>query len=369
MADFTMDEDQKQIQDTMRKFAQNEIREIARDCDEEDKLPDDLLAKVWELGFCPNVIPEKYGGYGMKKSALNSAIMAEELAWGDVSLTIASLSPLLMMIPILEFGTDEQKDELLPKFCGEKFYPATAAMMEPRITYSPFNLNTTVEMNRDTMVINGKKCMVPLADRAEHILVYAASARGGGASSVEAIIVEKNTPGMIIGEREKNMGLRPLHLYPVTFDDCEVPRSKRVGGDQGIDYTRIINLSRANISAMAVGVARASYEYALEYAKERHAFGEPIASRQAVAFMLAESIMEIEGMRLLAWRSAWRLDRNEDATRDTTLAKIYCADQTMKITDYGVQLLGGHGYIRDHPVELFFRNGRGFAAMEGLAIG
>ena len=160
-----------------------------------------------------------------------------------------------------------------------------------------------------------------------------------------------------------------MPLYSVTFKDCKVPRSKRLGGDRGIDYMRILNLSRANLCAMAVGVARASYEYALEYAKERHAFGEPIASRQAVAFMLAESAMELEGMRLLAWRAAWRLDQNEDATRDATLAKMYCADQTMKITDYGVQLLGGHGYIRDHPVEMWLRNGRGFATMEGVAIG
>ncbi|MDY6933437.1 MAG: acyl-CoA dehydrogenase family protein [Spirochaetota bacterium] len=369
MAEFTLNEEQKQIQDTMRKFAQNEIREIARECDEEDRLPEDLLAKVWELGFCSNIIPEKYGGYDMSKSALNSAIMVEELAWGDVSLSIAALSPLLMVIPLLEFGTEEQKEEYLPKFCGDKFFSATSALMEPRITFSPFSLHTTVEMNKDTMVINGKKCMVPLADRAEHFIVYANSVKGGGTASVEAIIIDRNTKGVVIGDREKNMGFRPLHLFPVTFEDCEVPRSCRLGGERGIDYMRIVNLSRANLCSMAVGVARASYEYALEYAKERHAFGEPIASRQAVAFMLAESAMEIEGMRLLAWRSAWKLDRNEDGTREATLAKMYCADQTMKITDYGVQLLGGHGYIRDHPVEMWLRNGRGFAAMEGLAIG
>jgi acyl-CoA dehydrogenase len=118
---------------------------------------------------------------------------------------------------------------------------------------------------------------------------------------------------------------------------------------------------------MAVGVSRASYEYALEYARERVAFGDPIGSRQSIAFMLAESRMEIEGMRMLAWRAAWRLDRNEDATRDTSLAKMYCSEQTMKIVDYGVQILGGHGYVRDHPVEMWLRNGRAFSTIEGLA--
>jgi acyl-CoA dehydrogenase len=369
MADFTLSEDQKQIQDMMRKFAENELRAIARDCDEKDKLPPELLEKVWALGFCPNIIPEKYGGYAMARSALDAAIMAEELAWGDASLAIGSLSPLLMEVPLLEFGTEEQKEEWLPKFCGEKFYPATAALMERRITFEPTVLHTTVDMYKDFMILNGAKCMVPLADQAEQILVYATTAKGSGSGAIEALIVDRNTPGVTIGEREKNMGLKPLPLFPVTFKDVELPKSRRLGGDNGINFMRLLNLSRANLCAMAVGVSRASNEYAIRYAKERFAFGEPIGSRQAVAWMLAESAIEVAGMRLMVWRTAWRLDRKEDATREAGLAKMYCADKTMLITDYGVQVLGGHGYIREHPVELFFRNGRGFDTMEGLAIG
>jgi acyl-CoA dehydrogenase len=366
MAEFTLDEDQQLIQDTMRKFAENELREIARDCDEEAKFPKEILDKVWELGFCPNLVPEKYGGYEMGRSAINAAIMVEELAWGDMSLTLGALSPLLMMIPILDYGTDEQKEEWLPKFCGEKFLPVTAATMEPRITFNPLDLHTTVEKSGDLLFIDGKKCMVPMADQAEHILVFATMNKGAGPASVEAIIVDKGTPGMTIGEREKYMGLNPLPLFPVTFDNCRVPASRRIGDSRGIGYMRLINLSRAILCAMAVGVSRASYEYALEYARERTAFGEPIGSRQSIAFMLAESCMEIEGMRMLSWRAAWRLDRNEDATRDTSLAKMYCSEQTMKIVDYGVQILGGHGYVRDHPVEMWFRNGRAFSTLEGM---
>ena len=181
--------------------------------------------------------------------------------------------------------------------------------MERRITFEPTNLHTTVEMNKEVMVLNGAKCMVPLADRAEQILVYATTAKGAGAAAIEAIIVDRNTPGVTIGEREKNMGLKPLPLFPVTFKDVEVPRSRRLGGDQGINFMRLLNLSRANLCAMAVGVSRASNEYAVKYAKERFAFGEPIASRQAVAWMLGESAIEVAGMRLMVWRTAWRLDR------------------------------------------------------------
>ncbi|MBN1652375.1 MAG: acyl-CoA dehydrogenase family protein [Deltaproteobacteria bacterium] len=369
MADFTLDEDQQQIQDTMRKFANKQLRTVARQCDENYELPREVLDRAWELGFCPNAIPEKYGGYEMGRSVLNTAIMVEELAYGDASLAMGALCPALMMMPILEFGTEEQKAEWLPKFCGERFYPATAAVMEPRINFDVFKLRTTVERSGDTLILNGEKCMVPMAGQANEILVYATNAKGGGPQSVEAIIVDRDTPGMRIGERTKYMGLNSLPLFPVVLDECVVPLSRRLGGERGISFSRVINLGRALLSAMAVGLSRASYEYALQYAREREAFGEPIASRQAIAFMLAESAMEIDGMRLLAWRAAWRLERNEDATRDATLAKMYCSEQTMKIVDYGVQILGGHGYIREHPAEMWFRNGRAFAALEGLAIG
>lgn len=368
MVEFRLDEDQRQIQDMMAKFGQEEMRKVARECDDKAELPDDLLNKVWELGVCSNSIPESYGGYELGRSAVTGAIMAEELAAGDLSLTLGALSPLLMMVPILEFGTDEQKQEWLPKFCGEKFFHGTAAMMEPRVAFDPVDLHTTVEFSGDKLVLNGQKCMVPLADKAEQILVYATTSKGSGPGSVEAVIVDKGATGMKVGDREQYMGLRPLPLYPVSFKDCEVPIARRVGGTRGIDYMRLVNLSRATLCAMAVGVAKSSHAYALNYAKERYAFGEPIASRQAIAFMLAESAMEIDGMRLLAWRAAWRLDRNEDATRDASLAKMYCAEQTMKICDYGVQILGGHGYIREHPVELWFRNGRGFSSLEGMAL-
>ncbi len=368
MVEFSPDEDQRQIRDMFAKFGQEELYKVARDCDEKAELPEDVLNKVWELGICSNSVPECYGGFELGRSIVTGAIMAEELAAGDMSLALGSLSPLCMMVPILEFGTEEQKQEWLPKFCGEKFYPATSALMEPRVAFDPLDLKTTADITADKIVLNGEKTMVPLADSAEQILVYAITAKGAGPGAVEAVIVDKDTSGMTIGERENYMGLRPLPMFPVSFKDCEVPIDRRVGGDCGIDYMRLLNIARTILCSMAVGVSRSSHVYALNYAKERYAFGEPIASRQAIAFMLAESAMEIDGMRVLTWRSAWRLDQNQDATRDASLAKSYCADQSMKVADYGVQILGGHGYIREHPVELWFRNARSFSSLEGLAL-
>lgn len=362
MAEFTLDEDQQQIQDMARKFALNELRPLAREADEAAETSPEVLAKVWELGFAASAIDEEHGGWGMGRSILNTALMAEELAYGDLSLALAALSPMMMLAPLMEAGTQEQKAEFLPLLAGESFFPATAALMEPGLSFNPYQLETTLALEDGQAVLNGAKCMVPLADSARFIVVYAAHA-----GRVEAVIVDRDAPGLTVGAREKNMGLNALPLYPVTLENCRVPAARVIGGGGALDYPRLVNIGRALLSAMAVGVARASYEYSLDYAKERQAFGEPIASRQAVAFMLAEMAMEVEGSRLLAWKAAWALDQGRDATRQAALAKSYTAEQTMKVVDYGVQILGGHGYIREHPVEMWFRNGRAFSFIEGLA--
>ncbi|MEX2016458.1 MAG: acyl-CoA dehydrogenase family protein [Candidatus Hydrogenedentales bacterium] len=364
MPSFELTEEQQQIQDMTRKFAAGEMRPLARDADEAAQLPDGLLDQAWTLGLVAQAIPEAHGGYGLERSAVTGAIVAEELAWGDLSLALAALAPMLMTVPLLEFATEAQQAEWLPKFTGDSPYAATAALTEPRIHFDPFRPETTVTRRNGSAILNGVKCAVPLAGDAEHILVYA---RRDDTDTVDAVIIDRAGEGVTL-EQEAYMGLRPLPLYRVTLRSAEVSRERVLGGDTGIDYMRLLNLSRAAWAALSVGVARASYEYALKYAKEREAFGEPIACRQSIAFMLAEMAMEIDAMRLMAWRTAWRLDRKEDATRDATLARNYCAQNVMAITDYGVQILGGHGYIREHPVELWFRNGRGFANLEGLAL-
>jgi acyl-CoA dehydrogenase len=171
-----------------------------------------------------------------------------------------------------------------------------------------------------------------------------------------------------VGEREKNIGLYPLKTYEVELKACEISAADRLGGEQGCDFDKIIQKTRVALSAIATGVSRASYEFAKEYAKDRVQFGEPIVYRQTVAFMIAEMAYEVEAMRLMTWKAASMLESGKDARREAYLAKIYAGEQTMKITDYGVQLLGGHGYVRDYPVERYYRNGRGIAILEGMAI-
>jgi acyl-CoA dehydrogenase len=228
-------------------------------------------------------------------------------------------------------------------------------------------MTTTARNEGAAFVLSGSKCFVPLAADAGVILIYAASNRDAGFAGVDAFIVPREAPGLIVSDREKNMGVKALDTYEVTLTECRIDAEARLGGDNGINFTRLLSESRVAMAAMAVGVARAAFEYACAYAKERKAFGAPIATKQAVAFMLAEMAIEIDASRLLAWEAAWRLDKGDDALKESYLARNYAAQSALTVTDNAVQVLGGHGYIREHPVEMWLRNARSFAMLDGFA--
>ncbi len=363
MISFSPTEEQQMITSMVREFAGDEMRKVYRECDETGEIPGGLVNTAWSMGLVSSSLPEEFGGGGGDRSLITGSLIAEELAWGDLSIAMHILCPALFAYPVLEMGTETQKRELLPLFCCDTFRPASAALIEPRFGFNPHALSTNARSDGDDYVLSGDKCYVPLAADAELILVYAQQEDG-----VQGFIVEKGTSGLKIGEREKNMGIKALATYELTLEDCRVPKYSRLGGQHGSDFGRLLNCSRVALSAMAVGVARAAFEYARDYAKERVAFGEPIASRQAIAFMLAEMAIEIDATRLMAWEAAWKLDRGEDTTREASLVKAYADDMALMVTDRAVQILGGHGYVREHPVELWLRNGRGFYAFDGMAI-
>lgn len=363
MISFSPTEEQQMIVSMVKQFANDEMRKIYRECEESGEIPRNIIDTAWKMGLISNNIPEEYGGFGGGHSAITGSLIAEELAWGDLSLAMHILCPALFSYPILEMGTDTQRKKYLPLFCDEKFKTATAALIEPHFDFDPYSLSTTAQPEGNDYVLNGEKCYVPLAADAEFILVYAAE---NGNS--QGFIIEKDTKGLDIGERENNMGVNALATYELSLKNCRIPKEKRLGGSDGCDFNRIINYSRVALSAMAVGVAKAAFEYSRDYAKERVAFGEPIASRQAIAFMLAEMAIEIDATRLMTWEAAWKLDRKEEATKEAYLVKSYADDMALMVTDRAVQILGGHGYVREHPVELWLRNGRGFATFDGMAI-
>ena len=221
------------------KFASKDIREAAPRADETGQLPPTLIDKGWELGLLASSIPEAYGGFGAR-SAVTLALAAEELAYGDLAAAMAILAPNLFALPILIAGSQEQKQAHLPKFCAGGYRPATAALMEPRYDFRPDVLKTTARSDGDGWVLDGEKCYVPMAADAEHLLVYAALD-----GQTQGFVVRRESPGLSIGEREQNMGIRALPTYTLKLSNCKVPCPDRLGGDSGHDFAPIINASRA----------------------------------------------------------------------------------------------------------------------------
>jgi acyl-CoA dehydrogenase len=360
-------EEQQLLIVTARDFAASKLRPNAYVADEKSELSEEFLSKAWQLGLAVGAIPEEYEGAGMSRSTITGALIAEELAHGDLAHTLAMLAPALVAYPLVDYGTDAQKAEFLPQFVGGDPPRATAAIMEPSMDWDPAALATTAERWGDEYLIRGRKCLVPLGSTAELFLVYA-SLQGSGFDNVEAFLVPRSAEGLRVSEKEPNMGIRALDTVGLELDEVRVSSDARLGGDSGIDFARIMSESRVALSAMAVGVARAAFEHSRNYALDRKAFGEPIASKQAIAFMVAEMAVEIDAARLLVWEAAWHLDRGEVATKETYLAKLYADNMALKVTDNAVQVMGGHGYIRENLVEGWLRHARGFAVFEGIAL-
>jgi alkylation response protein AidB-like acyl-CoA dehydrogenase len=362
MYSFEPTEEQKIIIEAARKLAVKEFRSRMRDADEQSEPAPEWMEAGWELGLLPASIPEECGGFG-EHSALTWVLAAEELAWGDLSATLALTAPNLVALPVLLCGTGEQRKSLLPLYCRETYVPGSAGLMEPRIDFDPYSLKTTASRRNGDYVLSGVKCNVPFAAESEWLLIYA-SLEG----TSQGFLIPKGASGLTIGEREQNMGMRALPLYALELEECRIPVSQRLGGEAGCDFPLLLNSSRVALAAMGVGVARAAYEFALDYAKNRKAFGEPIAHRQSIAFTLADMITDIEAARLMVWEAAWNLDHLKDATREAYLALSFTSDMALTVTDRAVQILGGYGYVRDYPVELWLRNARGVGVMEGIAI-
>jgi acyl-CoA dehydrogenase len=350
MVSFTPNEEQQLLIDTINKYAEKTVRPVAHESDEGGAFPDSAIKAGWQLGLVPSGIPEELGGFG-ELSAVTNVLALEELAYGDLSLALHLMTPALFAYPVVLFGTAEQRSEYLPLFLDEAFAPATAALLEPGVFFDAHDLKTTVGGDGK---LNGVKAYVPLADSAQHILVYAKNTQSG---EIEAYIVARDAAGVSIEKPEALMGLRALPTYRVNFADV-TPISK-LGGAVGINYQTLLNRQQIALAALATGVGRASFEYARDYAKQRVQFGQPIATKQSIAFMLAEMAIEIDATRLMTWEAAWRLDRGEDVTREAYLAKQY-ADK--------MALLGGYGFIREYPAERWLRNGRGFPTFHGLAM-
>jgi len=363
MYSFTPTEEQQMLLDAVKRFAEGDLRPAARDADEKAALPPELIEKGWELGVLQASIPEDYDGFG-EYSCLTGVLAAEGFAYGDLSITLAVQTPNLFVLPIFLVGSEEQKKEFIPPVIEAEWKAYTAALIEPTFNFDPLELSTTATSKGKSYIINGEKTYVPFAEEAEKILVYA-----NLDGKTQGFILPRDTEGLSVGERQKTLGLNALPLYSVKFEDVKVPTAQRLNGAEGHDMDPIIARWHVSLAALAVGLAQSAFEYAVEYAKDREVFGVKVAQKQAIAFMLAEMGTDIEATRLLGWEAAWMLDEGkEEAYKHAFLAYNGAVDMVMMVTDQSVQVLGGHGYIREHPVEMWMRNGRGFSTFTGLAM-
>jgi alkylation response protein AidB-like acyl-CoA dehydrogenase len=361
VVDFEPSEEQQLIVETVQQFAANEVRARSRDCDEAEKLPDDALAAAHELGLVANALDEAHGGGG-ERSALTAALIAEELAWGDLSIALAILSPGLAALPISAYGTREQKSRWLPRFTGDRFVPGSLAASEPAFRSDVFAPATQLKRDGAEVVVSGAKCLVPWLDGGDLVLVSATGDDG------PCLVVLPRSIRGIFTTPERYMGLGALPTVELALDEVRVPADHVLSSSDTDANRDVLHRGRIGLAACAVGVARASYEVARDYAKEREAFGGPIAAKQAIAFKLADMAIEIDGARLLAWEAAWRADQGLDFERHASLALRQASRVALTVTDGAVQVLGGHGYTREYLPELHLRNARGFACFEALAL-
>ncbi|BCP11708.1 acyl-CoA dehydrogenase [Mycobacterium paraintracellulare] len=362
--DLTPDDEQKMIVETLDEFAEEVLRPAAHDADEAATYPQDLIAKAAELGITAINIPEDFDGIAAHRSSVTNVLVAEALAYGDMGLALPLLAPGGAASALTHWGSADQQATYLPEFAGENVPQACVAIAEPQPLFDPTRLKTTAVRTPSGYRLDGVKSLVPAAADAELFIV---GAQLDGKPAL--FIVESSAKGLTV-KADPSMGLRAAALGHVELSGVSVPLGARLGEDDASDqdYSEAIALSRLGWAALTVGTSHAVLDYVVPYVKEREAFGEPIAHRQAVAFMCANIAIELDGLRLITWRGAARAEQGLPFIREAALAKRLGADKGMQIGLDGVQLLGGHGYTKEHPVERWYRDLRAIGVAEGVVV-
>jgi alkylation response protein AidB-like acyl-CoA dehydrogenase len=353
--DLTPDDEQQMLRESFAQFAAERLRPAATDADAASEAPKELLAQSAELGITMLGVPEELGGAVDERSAVTSVLVAEALAHGDMGLALAALAPAGVATALSLWGDGDQQSTYLPELVGDDPPAAALATIEPRALFDPFHLDTTADADGN---LTGVKALVPRAAEAELFVVSANRADGGGPG---LFIVESKADGVFI-EPDPAMGLRAAATGKLVLEGASGQLI------EGADYAESVHRARLAWCALAVGTAQAVVDYVIPYVNERVAFGEPVSHRQAVAFAVANMAPELEGMRLATYRAAARADQGKDFAHATTLARQLCSEKGMQIGSDGVQLLGGHGFVKEHPVERWYRDLRAAGLMEGAVL-
>lgn len=361
--DLTPTDEQQMLREAVSSFAQERLRPAALDADTACAASKELLAEAAGLGITLMGVPEELGGAGAERSATTNVLVGEALAQGDLGLAVACLAPAAVSTALVLWGDEAQQAKYLPSFVADDAPAAALAIVEPRPLFDPFQLSTTATVTDDGYVLNGVKALVPLAATAE-LFVIAAQIENEGPA---LFIVESKTPGLSI-EPEPAMGLRAAATGRVLLENVALPADALLADGSAEVYGDCVALARLGWCALAVGCAQAALDYLIPYVNERVAFGEPISHRQAVAFNVADIAIELEAMRLATYRAASLAEQGKPFLREVALARRLCADKGLKIGSDAVQLLGGHGFVKEHPAERWYRDLRAVGLMEGALL-
>jgi butyryl-CoA dehydrogenase len=364
---FELTEEQSLLQRTVREFAQKEVRPLARELDETGHCPREAFRKAAELGLTAVALPESEGGAGFDH--VSYSIVIEEISRVCASTgVILSVQNSLYCDPIHRFGTEEQKKKfLLPFARGEKV--GCYALTEPQAGSNAAALTTRAMRKGDCYVINGTKAWITNGGVADAAIVYTNTDPSKGEKGITALIVERGTPGFKVGKEEKKLGIHATACTELSFSDCEVPAANRIGSE-GEGYKVALSTldgGRIGIAAQATGIAQGALEQALAYAKQRQAFGHPIADFQAIQFMLADMATEIDAARLLVRKAAWKSDTGGRFSMEASIAKLFASELATRATHKAMQIHGGYGYSSEYPVERMYRDARITEIYEGTS--
>jgi hypothetical protein len=361
--DIAMSEEQQMTWDMLRKFAETEMRPIARDAEAAGRPSDELLGKMKDLDLISLGIPEAYGGMEIAQDATSQALALEALAYGDLSLAMSLSLPMLTSKIITEHGSEEQKKELLNQYCDGSMFHVGLGINNSSIMGNASNSSVSVDESGEELILNGTKTGIAFAEEATSFLISATSESGES----NLYFLDKDTEGLEVTLKEF-MGLKGLPLSEINLSNCKIKTSQKLGGhNYSINFQELLDSSRIGMSAMALGVCQAVLDYVVPYTNERVAFDEPISNRQSVAFLVADMAIEIEAMRLMVYKAASLKDIGADFHKQASLTHRFVSHHGMKIGTDGVQLLGGHGFTHEHPVELWYRNLRAIGIFEAGA--
>lgn len=366
MIDFTLTDDQKQLQELARKFCKEEIIPKAAAHDKDGKYPREVAEKAWELGLMNTHIPADFGGLGL--GVLDGCIITEELAYGCTGICTAMEANTLAAAPVMVAGNDEQKKEFLGQLTAEPKF-AAYCVTEPGAGSDVSGIRTTAKKDGDDYVINGAKMWITNASVASWYFVLAYTDVALKHKGMTGFLIPADTKGITVGKKEWNMGQRASDTRGINFEDVRVPARYRLGKEgEGFKIAMgAFDHTRPAVASGAVGLARRAMEESIAYSTTRKAFGQPIASFQAISFMIAEMAMNIEAARMLVWKSAVEIDAGRRNTKFAAMAKAFAADMAMKVTTDAVQVFGGYGYSEEYPVEKLMRDAKIYQIYEGTS--